>query len=153
MNIHVQNDRAFIYSCFVGDIELVKLLIENGTNIHVHDDLAFFSSCANGQHIEIVKLFIEHETNITDQYNKIFINSCKNGYIKVVKLLIKHMVNKTNNIDEICLIYQENKNEMIKLNCFHVLCIDCFIRWINERKTLFCPYCQQKINLKECYIN
>jgi len=44
--IYLQNDKLFLIICLIGDINIVKLLIENGAD--VHDDKAFINSCMNG---------------------------------------------------------------------------------------------------------
>ena len=148
IDIHQKGEQLLIINCNIGDLDVVKLLIEKGADIHVKDDLAFIDSCYNGQ-IEIVNLLIEKGANIHAQNDLAFINSCFNGQIELVKLLINKSIQRQNDINDVCMICRNNEHQLIKLNCLHVICVNCLIEWVKTIKQLICPYCQQKINFDE----
>ena len=139
---------VLIETCRGEHIEVVKLLIKKGVVIHVQDDIAFIYSCING-HIELVKLLINL---VGAQNDTAFINSCMmQGYIEIeiVKLLINKLIKQQTDINDVCMICKNNENQLIKLNCSHVICVDCLVEWVKIIKRLICPYCQQKINFDE----
>jgi len=99
INIHENEEKAFITSCDNGHIEVAKLLIEISKergeiiNIHEHDDEAFRWSCMHG-YLEIAKWLIEiskenGKINIHADNENAFRLSCSNGKIEVAKWLIE----------------------------------------------------------------
>ena len=79
-------DEAFGWSCANGQIEVAKLLLENGVNIHADNDFAFLLSCLNG-HIDVAKFLLKKGANIHADNDYAFRWSCRNWHIKVAKLL------------------------------------------------------------------
>ena len=96
-----------------------------------------------------MKLLIDLGANIHAQNDLAFINSCRHGYIKIVKLLINKSIQQQNDINDVCMICRDNEYQLIKLNCTHVICVNCLFEWVKIIKRLICPYCQQKIDFDE----
>ena len=98
-----------------------------------------------------MKLLIDLGANIHAQNDLAFINSCMNGHIEIIKLLINRLsiFQRQTDINDVCMICKNNENQLIKLNCLHVICVNCLIEWVKTIKRLICPYCQQKINFNE----
>ena len=117
-----------------GDINKVKLLLEQGFDIDIQNDLdetPLYLACKN-EHTQIVKLLLEHGANPnTKKYcgkTPIFA-ACKDNYVDVAKLLLKYGadVNVTSNRNttpllELCSGWNANydKNlELVKLLLAH----------------------------------
>ena len=58
-----QINAKLIKSAESGDLDQVKLLLENGANIHSHDDAALRWTSWNG-HLEVVKFLIENGADV-----------------------------------------------------------------------------------------
>jgi hypothetical protein len=89
IDIHADDDSAFLWSCAGGCVEIAKWLHSlGGINIHVHHDRAFRHSCREG-HIEMVKwLHSLGGINVNAIDDHAFRGSCRNGHIEVVKWLL-----------------------------------------------------------------
>ena len=85
-------------SCCNGYLEIVKLLIKNGTNINKKDNSGstpLIYACKSID-VEIVKLLVKNGANINekdDNGNTPLIFSSYNGNLEIVKLLIKNGAN------------------------------------------------------------
>ena len=140
IDIHAENDEAFINSCENGYIEVVKLLINLGADIHAENDQAFINSCRNG-HIEIVKLLIDLGADIHAQNDQAFINTTINGNKEIVKILLEKMEICKEEENKCLICHFEDKEEMIKLSCNHNYHVECIIKWIKQINACKCPLC------------
>jgi len=121
---NIMNNKLLILSCKNGYLELVKLLIKNGTNINEKDDYmstALINASRFG-HLKIVKFLVGIGANINekDYYNcTTLLYACKYGYLKIVQLLIKigANINQKNNNGTTELIYASEYGhlEIVKL--------------------------------------
>jgi ankyrin repeat protein len=73
----------------IEELEILKLMIQNGANIHINDDYLLMSSCYCGNYL-FVKFLIDFGVDITIRDNQALINSIKSGNLELVKLLIKN---------------------------------------------------------------
>ena len=62
-------DQAFIAACKNDNIEIIKLMIEDGANIHAQRGCALNNACDNN-HIEVVELLIKYGANVHDKNNE-----------------------------------------------------------------------------------
>jgi ankyrin repeat protein len=117
---------VFIYACYKGLTDIVKLFLNDKRfNPADQSNKAFIGACYNGQ-FDIVKLLLnDKRVNPADQNNKAFIKSCINGIPYIVKLLLDNKrINPTdqNNKAFIESCYNQNIN-IIKLfteyNIYH----------------------------------
>ena len=80
----------------------------------------------------------------------------------VFKVITEHINNKqlvydllgitqsfANTEDDVCLICRDTPQNLLKLSCSHLVCIDCIAKWYleNEEK---CPYCSKQIIWSAC---
>lgn len=72
-----------------GDLEGMKLLVENGLDIKNNCRDAFISACSEG-HIEIVRLFLEKEIDLNDEKNNGLFHAAIENRDDVLRLLIDH---------------------------------------------------------------
>ena len=86
-DIHIKNDAALQYASEFGRTEIVKFLIEKGANIHANNDFAFRISSEMG-HIDVVKILVENGADIHVLNDTSLKTASFNGYIDVVKFLI-----------------------------------------------------------------
>jgi ankyrin repeat protein len=54
---------SFVWACFQGRLEIVKLLLEHGVDIHYDNDNAI-RLASYGENLDIVKLLVERGANI-----------------------------------------------------------------------------------------
>jgi len=77
------------------DINVIKSLIEEGTNIHADDDWALRWASRKG-HLEVVKLLIEHGANVNARNDWALKWASRKGHLKIVKLLLNYGVHADN---------------------------------------------------------
>ena len=87
-----EKNKKLIYNSAIGQLDLVKYLIEAGTNINVKDmfNKTALMWASQGGHIDIVKLLIESgaNMNIKDKYGETaLIIAYKHDRQKIVDLL------------------------------------------------------------------
>jgi ankyrin repeat protein len=98
VDIDIQDDDGFtalMYACDKNNIEIVKLLIENGSaiNIQNNDGFTALMYACEKDNIEIVKLLIENDADINIQNNDgitALMIVCKKDNFEIAKLLIKN---------------------------------------------------------------
>lgn len=88
-------DDCFIVACKVGNVDVMKYLIELGVDIHTTIEAGFRLACMNG-HIDVVKYLVLNQ-DFKDCNAHGFRNACWYGRIDVVKYLV--LINK-DTIDE-----------------------------------------------------
>lgn len=101
VDINVEKDGEFPLetACWIGNKEVVELLIENGADVNFADECEFRTSlmlASRHGHTEIVKLLIEHgaDVNAGDDYDATSLTrAAEAGHIEVVKLLIENGAN------------------------------------------------------------
>lgn len=69
-----------------GDLENVKLLVENGADVNTDDGEAIINASRYG-HLDVVKFFIENGADVNAEDEKPIKNAANNGHIEIVKLL------------------------------------------------------------------
>jgi ankyrin repeat protein len=77
---------GIIYSSMCGHLNVVKFLVEQGTNPNIHNLPIIFAS-SNG-HLEVVKYLVSVGVNITDYDNWAVRLASENGHLEVVKYLV-----------------------------------------------------------------
>lgn len=86
--LNLKNNHLLIYSCEVGDYDVAKLLIQNGSNINAYDNAALRISIQN-ERFDILELLINNGANVNEE----LLYSCiKHNKYDLVKLLIDHNV-------------------------------------------------------------
>ena len=79
------NQNALIWASYNGHFEIVKFLVENGTN--ANSDWALRWASKNG-HINIVRLLIESGADVNSDELTLS-DACSNGHYEIVRLLIE----------------------------------------------------------------
>ena len=89
IDISMEDELAFRYSCEKGNLELAKWLLEMKPNIDISalSDYSFRLACCNG-HLHIAKWLLQIKPMITIE-NLIFYSTCENGYLEIAKWLFQ----------------------------------------------------------------
>lgn len=92
-----------IEACLIGDLEKVKVLIENNPDIEKRDEAgetAFTTACLNENNdnnsVEIVKLFLKKNVNLESKNldgETGFHSACVAGAIRIVEVLLEYGIN------------------------------------------------------------
>ncbi len=141
IDIHHNNEEAFRYLCDYAPIEVVKWLYDfGGIDIRAEDDYGFKIACENSKielAIWLTELVPEYGIEMMDNMyipkiadNNFMLISDDGAYIP------------TEGIDE-CPICLHEKNFVIKLNCGHIYCRECFT------KLEKCPMCTLPFDRKK----
>ncbi len=138
INIHENNDLAFILSCEHGQMEIAKWLYSlGGVNIHIYSDHPFITSCRNG-HLEVAKwLYTLGNIDIHSYDDYAFELSCEKGHLEVAKWLYGlgdidiHTYN--DEIFKLCCVKEQI--EIVKWLC--TLCGDYKIEIVDNKITKF----------------
>ena len=92
IDISMEDELAFRYSCEKGNLELAKWLLKIKPNINISacGEYAFRWACAEG-YLKIAKwlLKIKPNINISEYCEYAFIFACKNGKLDVIKWLLE----------------------------------------------------------------
>jgi ankyrin repeat protein len=80
---------GFFKACEDGDLEIVKLLIDNGADVTSKDNMSIRWASREG-HLEVVKYLIDNGADVTAQDNYAIRWASFNGHLEVVELLKKH---------------------------------------------------------------
>jgi len=91
-DVKANNNYALRYASENGHLEVVKLLIEHGADVKAYDNYAIRHASAKG-HLEVVKVLIEHGADVKDNDNYAIKWASDRGHLEVVKLLIEHGAN------------------------------------------------------------
>lgn len=97
-------------TCGSGQLEIVKILIENGADIHIDQDRPLLASCEYG-HIEIVKFLLEKGARI--YADSPLYEAASLGNTKVVELLLDHGAIITDRV--LTAAFYENRADTVKL--------------------------------------
>ena len=100
IDIHADNEDAFIQSCINGRIEVAKWLHQLGANIHAIDHSGFVQICKNG-HLAIIKWLYKLGANIYTDNDCAFTWACRNGHIGLAKWLDKYCVDMSVDINSL----------------------------------------------------
>jgi hypothetical protein len=76
----------------IGDLNMVKILIEKGVDINVDDDIALRNSVDKG-YLNVVKYLIENGANIHSNDDEALIQSAENGNLEMVEYLVENGAN------------------------------------------------------------
>lgn len=87
-NVHEDNDYIFVTACQEGKICIVIYLIEMGVNVNVRNSEALCYSCYMGNY-DVVRLLIERGVNVNGNHGLGFIDSCMEGYLGIVRMLVE----------------------------------------------------------------
>ena len=87
IDIHVDDDSAFVYAARNNDLELVKFLVCNKANIHSNNELALRLAACNG-YLEIVRYLINNGANIHAANDWVLQLAASHGHLEIVKYLI-----------------------------------------------------------------
>jgi uncharacterized protein YnzC (UPF0291/DUF896 family) len=80
---------GFFKACEDGDLEIVKLLIENGADVTAEDNYAIRRASQNG-HLEVVKYLIDNGADVTAEDNYAIRTASQEGHLETVKYLIEN---------------------------------------------------------------
>jgi len=78
-----------IKMCKAGNLDMAKLLLDNGADVHARDDDALRYASLNG-HTDIVKLLIDNGADIHACNDDALILASYYGHTEVVKLLMPY---------------------------------------------------------------
>ncbi|PVV04411.1 hypothetical protein BB560_001096, partial [Smittium megazygosporum] len=107
-------NRALELSSVSGNIEVVKLILDYGTDITNIDDLLIRAS--ENCHIEVVKMLLDHGADVHADKDLAFRNASENGHLEVVKLLLDHGADVHSENDSTLKWASQNGNfELVKL--------------------------------------
>jgi len=114
----------------VGHIEIVKYLIDKGTDINYNNSGSFIWAVKK-KHINIVKLLLKNGANIQANDNLSLKTACEKGneYVDIVKLLLENGADlSVNNYFPIRIAFYKNHKHIIKLISKYVNIMDLFIK-------------------------
>jgi ankyrin repeat protein len=100
-DVHVENDDALRLASQEGHLEMVRLLLEKGVNVNAKYGHALRAASAAG-HLEIVKLLIENGAKVNAKEDEALREASRSGHFKIVKLLIENGA-KVNAFDDVAL--------------------------------------------------
>jgi ankyrin repeat protein len=89
-NFNKEKNELLRYAAIHGHLEIIKYLIEHGTNIHANNDVALRFAAANG-YLEVVKYLHQNGADIATDDNLALIWAAENGHREVVKYLKSKM--------------------------------------------------------------
>lgn len=99
------------FSSSIGDLDGIKLLIENGLDIHLDDDLALRISSANGQ-LNLVKFLVEEKNaNIESNKSESLKIAKKLNFLEIEDFLSMHLCQKKLNTE----LKEPKNNKKIKI--------------------------------------
>ena len=149
IDIHYDNELAFITSCEYGKFDVAQWIYSLGNvKIEANGNQAFLTACHNN-HIDIVHWL---KSLKPDKY----IITIENNILTSFKVLRVVNINGYKTIDQIkmCPICYESNSEILT-ECNHQYCKDCFLKYINRQpydfEDISCPYCRHT-NMKLFFI-
>lgn len=84
-NINAQEGRALIHACTMGEFDIVRLLVKNGADVNVKNGTPLIAASI---YFDIVKYLVEKGANVCAQNSMALINSVRKGNLKTIKYLI-----------------------------------------------------------------
>lgn len=86
--IHINSDWMLIHACEQNQLDVIKLLLDNGANIHIKHEYPLYSACRDG-YTEIVKLLLDKGAKITNKRRyTVLENAIIHDHYHLVKILI-----------------------------------------------------------------
>jgi len=79
------NDDLLAFS-ELGNLQMVKMIIENSASIHTNNDYALSNAAYHG-HLNIVKYLVENGADIHAVGDYVLRHAARNGHLDVVKYL------------------------------------------------------------------
>jgi ankyrin repeat protein len=114
-DVHAENDDALLWASSNGHVEVVKLLLENGADPHAKNDAALRWASEYGR-VEIVKLLLENGANPHAENDEALRGASSNGHTEVVQLLLENGANPHAENDEALRWASQNGHtEVVKL--------------------------------------
>ena len=114
VDIHVEDDQALIEASNSGQLEIIKFLLENGADITSQDNQAVISAVINNN-LEIIKFLFENGADISAQHNQALISAVINNNLEIVKYLLKNGADIQARDDEALITASINNNlELVK---------------------------------------
>lgn len=147
IDVHYNNDEAFILACEYGHINVVSLLLrlsgDRLINIHENNDSAFRLAYTYG-HTQIIQLFTNRKKNIyfdllniyiNDNYtNPIFEHACDNYQIKICNNMIKMFLrNKLKSLDMLSIVEFLKSRDDLRMLVF-IVCLRIIRKNIKKKK-------------------
>ena len=86
-NIHIYNNYGLRGASKNGHLDVVKHLVENGANVQVWVDASLRLASING-HLDVVKYLVENGANIQAENDYSLRMASNNGHLDVVRYLI-----------------------------------------------------------------
>jgi ankyrin repeat protein len=114
-DIHASNDEALRISAKNGHLEIVKYLVEHGANIHINDNAALRNSAIDYR-IEVFKYLVEKGANIYIKNDIILKHNANIKNIAIVQYLI---IDCNMKIKEETFQYLTKKNHIDIINLIH----------------------------------
>ena len=87
VNPSINNNKAFINTCQIGHVEIVKLLLQKISLTNQELNCGFLNAI-NNKHLDIINLLLEHpQINLTIDDNKLFRVSCIKSWPEIILML------------------------------------------------------------------
>ena len=87
-DIHFDNDQVFVMAASYDHLDIVKYLLSKGINIHTRNDTALIMASYHG-HLEMVKLLVENGADIHAGNDAALIYTVQNNRPAIVKYLVE----------------------------------------------------------------
>jgi ankyrin repeat protein len=81
------------------DLDIIKLLVENGADIHKNDDYILHFVVIQNQSYEIIEFLVKNGANVNASHGEIILDACNNGRADIIKLFLDNGF--TYNLDEV----------------------------------------------------
>lgn len=92
IDVHADDENAFIFSCEYGHLPVVKLLLslvdDRYINVHANNERAFIATCY-GNHVKIIKLLLSLKNDRKINLSAVFTSNFDDQYrILILRLLL-----------------------------------------------------------------
>lgn len=88
-NINSNDNSALKYSSEFGHLAVVQYLVTNGADVQANNNYALRLACQNG-HMDVVQYLVESSANVNANNGEALISSAEKGHTDIVRYLLKN---------------------------------------------------------------
>jgi ankyrin repeat protein len=111
---HVSTDWPLRRACRVGSVAIVELLLQRGANIHAAGDAGLSVACEE-RNLEMIKLLLDNGADVHAKNEMALHTACRLGYTDVVTLLLQYGANIHVNPNIIMCANKYGHTDVVKL--------------------------------------
>lgn len=149
IDIHCAEEFAFIYACANGHLNVAQWLysLDGKINIHERNNVAFKLACfEKKEHVVkwLCEIYPYKYIIVPNKLIPLFIESVpdivKKGHFEIAKGILNL---KTEIYSDICPVCLEEDRESAKMDCGHIFCYKCMLKWRYAEGREDCPLCRR----------